>query len=66
MKHYYIGKDGIAHTRKTEFYYDTPIKKLSPQEQELIDICLNCTKKKCNGNCIIIRRKRNETKSRNN
>lgn len=60
MKHYYIGRDGMAHTVKTEFYYDTPIKLISTQEKELIDFCLNCTKKKCNGNCNEIRRKRNE------
>lgn len=45
-------------------------KRLTEQEQKLIDICLNCSKKKCSGNCTIIkqikRRKENETESRNN
>lgn len=36
------------------------------KSQDKIDICLNCTKKKCNGNCNKIRRKRNETECRNN
>lgn len=34
--------------------------------QEIMNMCLSCTKKKCNGNCIDIRRKKNETKSRDN
>ena len=33
--------------------------------KEMIDMCLNCAKKKCNGNCNEIRRKRNETENRN-
>lgn len=60
MKNRYIGKDGLAHTRKIEFYYDTPFKTVTKEEQEIIDFCLNCTKKKCNGNCKEIRRKKNE------
>lgn len=36
------------------------------KSQDKIDICLNCIKKKCNGNCNEIRRKINEAKSRNN
>lgn len=66
MKHYYLGKDGMAHVKKTEFYFDTPFKTVSKEEQELIDFCLNCTKTQCNGNCSDLRRKRNEAKSRNN
>ena len=33
-------------------------KRLRAEPKENIDMCLNCTKKKCNGNCIDIRRKR--------
>ena len=41
------------------------IKPISKEEQRLIDICLECKKKKCNGNCKEIRRAKNETKIRN-
>lgn len=36
------------------------------ESQEKINMCLTCTKKKCNGNCIDIRRKKNERESRDN
>lgn len=39
---------------------DVPLKadgrKISKREQKEIQICLNCTKKKCTGNCEKIRR----------
>lgn len=41
-------------------------KRLTKQEQSLIDVCLNCSKKKCSGNCTnkqIKRRKENETEN---
>lgn len=35
-------------------------------KKENIEICLNCKKEFCNGNCKDIRRNKNETKSKNN
>lgn len=34
-------------------------KPLTKQELEEIEICLNCTSPKCNGNCLKIRRRKN-------
>lgn len=39
-----------------KFNDDIPLKRTTKEEQRIIDICLNCTKKKCNGNCEEFRR----------
>lgn len=42
-------------------------KRITEQEQKLIDFCLNCSKKKCSGDCKTIkqikRRNKNETEN---
>lgn len=43
---------------------DVPLKvddhKISEREQRLIQICLNCDKPKCTGNCAKMKRRKNE------
>ena len=58
---YQIHKNGYLRTIDES---GTKRKPKAPQTEpkEKIDMCLNCTKKKCNGNCIDIRRKEMKNK----
>lgn len=53
-----IKRNGFIRTAKEQkrVYYK---KKEKIPDEENIDICLNCTRKNCNGSCKNIRRKNN-------
>lgn len=52
----------VQRTRQlAEEYIDT----MGSEPQELIDICLNCSKEKCSGKCKTIQKKLKELKDEN-
>ena len=55
MKCNLFNDNGVIATRKN---YDSPMKdkKLRQFEEEKRNFCLNCTKPKCNGDCVDFRR----------
>lgn len=55
MKSKLFNSRGTITINRINYIKDSREPRQVKESQQIIDICLNCTKKKCNGNCAIVR-----------